>query len=142
MKVVDVNILLYAVNEDAPLHEPARDWLQGALSSGETIGLTWPVVLAFIRLSTRSAVFPKPLSAEDALGLVAEWLALPQVVVLQPTLRHYSILRNLLLPLGTAANLTSDAHLAAVAVEHGAELYSSDNDFARFPSVRWVNPIA
>ncbi len=141
MKVVDANILLYAINEDAPHHEAATHWLQSALTSGETIGLTWPVLLAFLRLSTRSAVFPRPLSAKDALRLVGDWLALPQVVVLQPTHHHYRILRDMLLPLGTAGNLTSDAHLAAVAVEHGAELWSSDNDFSRFPSVRWFNPI-
>lgn len=142
MKVLDVNLLLYAVNEDAPQHPRAKQWVEQVFSGTETIGLTWPVLLAFIRLSTRSAVFPNPLSIEDALRLVGEWLGLPQVVVLQPTQRHYATLRSLLLSLGVAGNLTSDAHLAAIALEHDAQLCSSDSDFARFARVQWVNPIA
>ena len=84
---------------------------------------------------------PRPLSSETAIELVDEWLSQSPAVLIVPTDRHWSILRELILPLGTAANLTSDAHLAALAIEHGARLYSTDNDFSRFPNLRWTNPI-
>lgn len=142
MKVVDANLLLYAVNQDAPLHAKAKPWLEGALSGTEAVGFEWTVLLAFLRLSTRPAVFPSPLRLEEALDLIDSWLAQPCAVVVQPTERHPEVLRELLAPFGTAANLTSDAHLAAVAREHGAELCSCDADFARFPGVRWVDPLA
>ena len=142
MKLVDVNLLLYAVNEDAPFHHQAKAWLERVLTGTETVAFTWSVLLAFLRLSTRSAVFPHPLSAEAAFDVVESLLSQPCVAVLQPTVRHFGILRGLLLPFGAAGNLTSDAHLAAIALEHGAELCSSDHDFARFPAVRWVNPLA
>ena len=142
MKLVDANLLLYAVNEDAPLHGPARAWLEAALSGTETIAFSWQVLLAFLRLSTRTAFFPRPLGAEEAFAVIDSWLAQPCVTLLNPTEKHARLLRELLLPLGTAGNLTTDAHLAALALEHGAELCSCDSDFARFPGVRWVNPIS
>ena len=108
----------------------------------ETVGLAWTVLLAFLRLTTKAGLFEKPLPIETAFELVASWLAQPAVVVVEPTSRHLGTLRDLLAPLGTAGNLTTDAHLAALAVEHGAELCSSDNDFARFQSLRWRNPLA
>lgn len=141
MKVVDANLLLYAVNADSPRHRKARAWLEQALTASETLGLTWAVLLAFLRLSTRSAVFPRPLLVEEALDLVESWLAQPCAMVLEPTPRHLAVLRDLLSPLGTAGNLTSDAHLAAIAIEHGADLCSTDRDYARFPGVRWVDPL-
>jgi toxin-antitoxin system PIN domain toxin len=142
MKLVDANILLYAVDEDAPLHRKAKAWLEGALSGTETVGFEWTVLLAFLRLSTRAAVFPHPLRLHDALALIDSWLSQPCAVVVQPSERPLEVLREMLAPFGTAGNLTSDAHLAAVAREHGAELCSCDADFARFPGVRWVNPLA
>lgn len=141
MKLVDANLLLYAVNEDAPFHGAASNWLEQELSGTETIAVTWSVLLAFLRLSTRSAVFPQPLSVEHAFQVIASILELPCVTVLHPTERHFAVLRDLLLPLGTAGNLSSDAHLAAIAIEHGAELCSTDHDFGRFPSLRWTNPL-
>ncbi len=142
MKVVDANLLLYAVNEDAPLHRKAKSWLEGVLSGTEAVGFEWTVLLAFLRLSTRTAVFPAPLRLDEALGTIESWLAQPYAVVVQPTERHLDVLKELLAPFGAAGNLTSDAHLAAVAREHGAELCSCDADFARFPGVRWTNPLA
>lgn len=142
MKIVDVNLLLYAINEDAPLHAKARSWLEDALSGTETVGFEWTVLLAFLRLGTRSVVFTNPLSLEEAFELIDSWLAQPCATIVQPTDRHGQVLRDLIEPLGTGGNLTSDAYLAAVAVEHGAEVHSCDADFARFPGVRWVNPIA
>ena len=142
MKLVDANLLLYAVNADAPLHRKAKPWFEGVLSGTEPVAFEWTVLLAFLRLSTRSTVFPAPLELEDALTLIDGWLSQPCAVVVLPTDRHFEILRGLLAPLGSAGNLTSDAHLAAVALEHGAELCSCDADFARFPAVRWTNPLA
>jgi len=142
VKILDANLLLYAVNEDAPLHGKARPWLEEALSGTEAVGFEWTVVLAFLRLSTRSAVFPNPLRLDQAFLLIDSWLAQPCAILVQPTERHADHLRELLAPLGTAGNLVSDAHLAAVAREHGAELCSADADFARFPGVRWTNPLA
>lgn len=141
MRLLDVNLLLYAVNEDAPHHERARTWLEGALSGTETVAFTWHVLLAFVRISTHPAIFPQPLDVESSLDVVAAWLDRPCSVVLQPTERHLDILRELLRAVGSAGNLTSDAHLAAVALEHGAMLWSTDRDFARFAGVRWANPL-
>lgn len=142
MKVLDANLLLYAVNEDAPHHAKAKSWFERTLSGTETVGFEWTVLLAFLRLSTRAAVFPKPLRLEEALSEIDSWLAQPCAGIVHPGERHASVLRDLLTPLGTAGNLTSDAHLAAVALEHGADLCSSDGDYARFRGLRWVNPLA
>ena len=142
MKVLDANLLLYAVNEDAPLHGKAKPWFEAVLCGTEPVGLEWTVLLAFLRLSTRRAVFPTPLQLDEAFALIDSWLAQPCVDIVLPTERHLEVLRDLLRPFGAAGNLTSDAHLAAVAVEHGAELCSCDADFARFPGVRWTNPLA
>ncbi len=141
MKLLDANLLLYAVNEDAPLHEKARGWLERTLSDTETVAYSWIVLLAFLRLATRAAVFPRPLSPEKAFAVVESWLAQPCVTIVHPTERHVGILKGLLLPLGTAGNLSSDAHLAALAIEHGAELCSTDSDFGRFPGLRCLNPL-
>lgn len=142
MILVDANLLLYAVNRDAPLHGKAKNWLEATLNSDEDVGIPWNVVLAFLRLATRPGLFAKPLAPEAALDLVASWFDRPNVFAIQPGARHLEILRRLIVPLGTAGNLTSDAHLAAIAVELGARLYSCDNDFARFPELNWKNPLA
>ncbi len=141
MIVVDVNLLIYAVNEDAPHHRRMRAWLETVLSGTETVGFPWIVLLAFLRLTTRAGLFRHPLRVETAFELVDGWLQQPAVVVIEPTARHLRTLRDLILPLGTGGNLTSDAHLAALAIEHGATLCSADNDFARFPKLRWRNPV-
>jgi len=142
VKLPDANVLLYAIDEDSPRHAQARAWLEGALSGTETVGLAWLVLLAVVRLSTRAVVFREPLTVSEALALVEGWLAQPNVTILHPTVRHPAILAELLGPLGAAGNLTNDAHLAALAVEHGAELCSSDADFRRFPGLRWTDPLA
>lgn len=142
MKVVDANLLLYAVDEASPHHEVAKPWLEEQLSGSETFALAWTVLLAFVRLGTNPRVFETPLTLDEALDLVDRWLEQPCATVIDPTDRHSQLLRELLAPLGTAGNLTSDAHLAALSVEHGAQLCSADADFARFPRVRWTNPLA
>ncbi len=141
MRLLDVNLLLYALDASSPQHDRARRWLEQALSGPGTVALPWVVLLAFLRLSTRPAVFTSPLTADEALDVVDEWLALPSVTVVHPGRRHAAILRELLDQLGTAGNLVTDAYLAALAIEHGAELCSSDADFSRFPGVRWVDPL-
>ncbi|MGH3104511.1 MAG: type II toxin-antitoxin system VapC family toxin [Gaiellaceae bacterium] len=142
MRLVDVNVLLYAVDESSPHHEGARRWLEEALSSAETFALSWSVLLAFVRLGTNPRVFASPLGLDEALDLVDSWLAQPNTTVVHPTDRHAVLLRELLGPLGTAGNLTTDAHLATLAIEHGAELYSADADFDRFPRLRRLNPLS
>ncbi len=137
MKLPDVNVLLYAVDESSRHHDTARPWLEEALSGSETVAFCWSVLLAFVRLSTRPVVFEQPLSADEALDLVEAWLAQPCATVVEPTPRHLAVLRDLLGSVGTAGNLTTDAHLAALAIEHGAELCSYDGDFGRFPGLRW-----
>jgi uncharacterized protein len=141
MIIIDANVLIYAVNSNSPLHRKAKAWLEDALSGPDTVGLSWTVLLAFLRLTTRSGIFETPLPVETAFDVVDAWLAQSSVVTVDPTAQHLRVVRDLLLPLGTGGNLTSDAHLAALAIEHGAELCSSDSDFGRFPRLRWRNPL-
>ncbi len=142
MKLPDLNLLLYAVDGEAEAHVPARAWLEATLSGTESVGFAWTVLLGFTRISTNPAVYEQPLRVEEALAFVDAWLAQPVATIVEPTERHAAILRDLLEPLGTGGNLVSDAHLAALAIEHGGELCSRDNDFARFAGVRWVDPLA
>lgn len=140
MKLPDANVLLYAVDDTSPLHRPARIWLERQLSGSETVGFAWVVLLAFLRLGTSPRVFASPLHLDPSLDLVDAWLAQPCATVVHPGERHSALLRELLAPLGTAGNLTTDAHLAAIAIEHGAELVSFDRDFQRFDRLRWRYP--
>lgn len=140
MKLVDANVLLYAVNEDAPKHHESRQWLDAALSGGATVGFSWIVLLAFVRLSTKSGIFPRPLTVTESFGLVEAWLAQPAAVVVEPTARHISVLVELLQAVGAGGNLVSDAHLAALAIEHHGQIVSFDRDFGRFAGVKWENP--
>ena len=142
MRLLDANLLLYAIDEGSPRHAAARAWIEAQLSGQDTIALSWSVLLAVLRLSTSGRVFERPLSLAAAFDAVSAWLAQPCVVLVHPGDRHAVIMRELLAPLGTAGNLVSDAHLAALALEHGAELCSCDNDFARFPGLRWSDPLA
>jgi toxin-antitoxin system PIN domain toxin len=141
VKLPDVNLLLYAIDEASPFHAPAREWLEAALSGTEAVAFTWAVLLGFIRIATNPAAFEQPLAAGEAFDYVDGWLAQPVAMVIHPTDSHAATLRGLLEQLSTAGNLTSDAHLAALAIEHGAELCSSDNDFSRFEGLRWRNPL-
>ncbi len=142
MKLTDVNLLLYAIDTSATRHRAARHWLEERLSGTETFAFAWAVLLAFLRLSTNPRVFEAPLGQAQAFDIVDGWLAQPCSTVIHPTDRHAAVMRELLEPLGTAGNLTSDAQLAALAIEHGAELCSSDSDFTRFVGLRWLNPLA
>jgi toxin-antitoxin system PIN domain toxin len=141
VKLPDVNLLLYAIDEDSARHDSARRWVEGLFGGTETVALAWAVMLAFVRLTTKPQVMTRPFAVDEALDVVDGWLARPNVIVVHPTDRHARILRELLAPFGTGGNLTTDAHLAALSIEHGAELCSSDADFSRFPGVRWQDPL-
>ena len=140
MKIVDLNVLLYAVNSDAAGHEAARTWWERALADDETVGLPWLVLLGFLRLATHPRVFPRPLTSKAAVARIDTWLGRDNVVVVRERDSHWTVLRTLL-ERGTAANLTTDAHLAALAISHDAVLVSSDRDFGRFKGLRWQDPI-
>jgi hypothetical protein len=140
--VIDANLLLYAYNPSARQHDRARRWLEEVLSGSEPVGLPWATLLAFLRIGTNPRAFPNPLAVSEAVEHVSEWLAQPVVGVLEPTDRHWSILAELLPRSQARGPLVSDAHLAALAIEHGALLCSSDGDFSRFAGLRWQNPLA
>jgi toxin-antitoxin system PIN domain toxin len=142
VKLPDINLLIYAIDEGSPRHRPAQLWLEQALSGTEEVCFAWLALLGFVRISTNPAALERPLSVDEAFEYVEEWLDAPVATVLHPGREHAAVLRRLLKPLGTAGNLTSDAHLAALAIEHGAELCSCDNDFSRFTGVRWRDPLA
>ena len=141
MKLPDVNLLLYAVNSAEPMHAKSKHWLESSLSEVEPFAFDWTVLLAFLRISTRAGIFARPLKLKQAFELVDLWLNQPCALILEPTSQHSAILLDLLLPLGSGGNLISDVHLAALAIEHGATLYSADNDFKRFPGLNWINPL-
>ncbi|MGH7696782.1 MAG: type II toxin-antitoxin system VapC family toxin [Gemmatimonadaceae bacterium] len=141
MKVVDLNLLLNAVNRDSSHHARARAYIERLFSGEETIGLPWPVVLGFIRVATNARVFARPLSVDQALETLDSWLTQPPVVQIHPGENHWHLLKELLREAGSAGNLTMDAHLAALAMENGAELVSTDADFARFRHLRFFNPL-
>ncbi len=142
MRLVDANVLLYAVNSSEPRHDESRRWLDGALSEREPVGFSWLVLLAFLRLSTRAGLFPRPLTVDGAVGRSRAWLAQPTAVLVEPTARHLDVLAGLLHDVGVGGNLVSDAHLATLALEHDATVVTYDNDFGRFTGVRWERPPA
>lgn len=141
MIIPDVNLLIHAYNSDSPRHDRARAWWESALNGAAPVGLPWASMLGFIRITTHRQVLTRPLPVSAACGYVRAWLAQPGVTVVDPGHRHAEILFRLFEAIGTAGNLTTDAHLAALAIEHDAELHSSDADFVRFPGLRWTDPL-
>lgn len=141
MILVDVNILLQAINSDAPRHAEARTWWDAQLSDGKPVCLAWATVLGFVRIATNPRIFPRPLTVEETSEYVDLWLSRPCVRLIEPVEGHWERVRDLLAQAGTAGNLTTDAHLAALAVEHGCEVCSTDADFSRFPGLRYRNPL-
>jgi len=139
--IPDVNLLIYAYNRDAPHHARARTWWENLLNSDSPVALPWVTVLGFIRLMTHRTVLVTPLTPRRAMEHVGSWIAQTNVELLDPGERHLEILDRMLAVLGTGGNLITDAHLAALAIEHQCELCSNDTDFARFPGLRWRNPL-
>ena len=140
MKLVDTNLLIYAVYQSYPQHAAAKRFLEAAFSADEIVALPWAVIMGFLRISTNRRANRNPADVKTACAAVESWLAHPNVVALEPGPEHWRLMRELLEQAGTAGNLTNDAHLAAMAIENGAELCSADNDFARFPRLKWTDP--
>jgi len=141
MIILDANVLLYAYDATSPHHEPARRWLERALGAPAPVGLPWASVLAFLRIATNPRALQRPLTLEAALVIVDSWLEQPCVTIVGPGPRHYQILRDVLRSAQAKGPLVSDAHLAALAFEHGATLATSDRDFSRFDGLQVVNPL-
>lgn len=141
MILPDVNLLIYAYNVSAPHHARAREWWETALSGTGGVALPWAVMLGFVRIGTHPRVFAPPMHHRDAISHVQSWLARPRVRILEPGPRHVDLLEQMLDAAGVAGALTTDAHLAALAIESQCELHSNDADFSRFPGLRWRNPL-
>ena len=141
MNLLDANILLYAYNRASEHHPRARRWLEDALAGSVPVAFCWPTLLAFLRIATSPRAFPRPLSIAEARGIVDRWLAVPIAALVHPTDRHWEILGRLLVTGQASGPLVSDAHLAALAIEHGATLITNDRDFARFAGLRVEYPL-
>ncbi len=141
MTLIDANILLYAYDRSSSHHQAARDWLEEIFSAPESVGVAWVTLLAFLRIGTSPRVVENPLSVNEATAIIAEWLKRPMVTLLDPGERHWEILRRLMDKGQARGNLIMDAHLAASAIEHGATLATCDRDFARFPGLKFFNPL-
>lgn len=142
MILPDVNLVVFAHNADAPRHTAARRWWEGLMNGSEPVAIPWVVVLGFVRLMTHRAVLITPMTPAVAVARVRSWFAQPNVEHLEPGSQHLDIFERLVVAAGAAGNLTTDAHLAALAIEHQCELHSNDTDFARFPGLRWRDPLS
>jgi len=141
MVIPDPNLLIHAYNRSAPQHARAKAWWEGLLNGDAAVLMPWAVTLGFIRLMSHRAVLKDPMPVSECLARVQEWFTIGHVVPLDPGARHWTILSGLLAGLGVGGNLVTDAHLAALAIEHNAELHSNDADFARFAGLRVFNPL-
>ncbi len=139
--IVDANVLLYAVDAGSRFHQPAKAWLETALNEPARVGLPWASLLAFQRISTHPRASVSPLTPSMAWSFIADWLDADATWVPVPGERHAEILRDLIVAGDLRGNLVPDAHLAALAMEHGVGICSADSDFARFPQINWVNPL-
>ena len=140
MILPDVNVLVHAHNSDSPVHPSARAWWDACLAGTQGVGLAWVTLLGFVRISTHRKILLRPLAVDDVMARIESWLRLPHVHVPHPSDRHFAGLKEAFERLGSAGNLTTDAHLATLATQRGYVLYSTDADFARFPGLRRVNP--
>ena len=141
MILSDANLLLYAYNVDSEHHVPAREWLEEALSKPDLFCLSWQTITAFIRIGTNPRAFPKPFSITEAVEIVSQWLARPSVRIVVPGEQHWAIFSKLLNEGKASGPLAMDAHLAALAIEHGATLCTTDRDFSRFKELKVMNPL-
>jgi toxin-antitoxin system PIN domain toxin len=140
--IPDINLLVFAYNEAAPAHVAARTWWEALMTGRDRIALPWAVVFGFVRVVTHQSVLESPLSPDAAMTIVREWFTPERVLSLDPGPRHLDIVETLFRATSVAGNLTTDTHLAALAIEHQCELHSNDADFGRFPGLRWRNPLA
>ena len=140
--LVDANVLLYAVDEESPLHEPAKAWVEEALNGPRRVGIPWTSSIAFVRIATNPRALRTPLPPTDAWSIVTQWLDAPSAWIPEPGAGYRAILGDLLARHDLRGNLVSDAVLAALCIEHGLEMISNDSDFARFPEITWRNPLA
>jgi hypothetical protein len=141
MIIPDVNVLVYAYNRDAKQHPAAKTWWEQLLTIPQPVGLPWATILGFIRISTQRRILERPLFPQEAILHVRRWLEVPGVRIVEPGEKHADIVFQLIEEAGTAGDLTSDAHLAAIAIEHGGQIASTDADFSRFRGLRWFNPL-
>ncbi len=137
----DANIVLYAYNEDAPKHTEAKEWFEEQFSLTVSFGLSWQVITAFLRISTNPRAFPQPFDLPEAIDIVDEWIAHPNIEILTPTTNHWTIFQKLIIEGQTKAALMMDAHLAALAIEHNATLATTDRDFSKFSGLKTINPL-
>jgi len=141
MIIPDINLLVYTYNVDAPDHRKARAWWENALSASQPVALPWVVLLGFLRIMTSRRILLAPLMMEEAIGHLRSWLEQPQTRIIHPGPRHLDLVQDLAVRAGVTGDMTTDLHLAALAIEHQAELHSNDADFRRFPGLRWSNPL-
>ena len=141
MIVPDLNLLVYAYNDGAPNHKSARRWWEDLVNGTERVGVPWVVSTGFVRLMTHPSVLVRPAAATKAVDYVREWFRFPHVAPVNPGAEHLDLLRRNLAAAGVGANLVTDSHIAAVAMEYQAEVHSNDTDFSRFPGLRWRNPL-
>ena len=141
MIVPDLNLLVYAYNDAAPHHDSAKRWWEDLVNGTERVGVPWVVSTGFVRLMTHPSVLVRPATATEAVDYVREWFRFPHVAPVNPGAEHLALLRRNLAAAGVGANLVTDSHIAAVAMEYQAEVHSNDTDFSRFPGLRWRNPL-
>lgn len=141
MTIIDVNVLLYAYQAESPQHQAAASWLQALLAGEEIIGLSWITLWAFVRIGTNPRAWPSPIPVAVVFKIIRDWLAQPGVVIVHPGPRHAELLERLVTECRAHGPLVSDAAVAALAIENGAVLASTDRDFSRFTDLRWVNPV-
>ncbi len=139
--IPDLNVLLYAVDSGSPLQKPCADWLNGALNGDEQLGLTWHSIAGFVRIGTNPKLLNRPMTVAESFGYLEAWLACRACRVLHPGANHLATFRRLVDAAGTGGNLTSDAHLAAIALKHDGEVVSCDSDFGKFLGLKWFNPV-
>ena len=141
MIVPDLNLLVYAYNDGAPQHAPARRWWEDLLNGTELVGIPWVVTTGFVRLVTQRGLLSRPMTLEQSLDYLQVWFSFPHVAPLNPGVEHLTLYRSALAAARVGGNLATDAHIAALAIEYQAEVHSNDADFARFPGLRWRNPL-
>ena len=141
MIVPDLNLLVYAYNDGALHHQSARRWWESLVNGVERVGIPWVVTTGFVRLMTHPKVIVHPATPEQAVDYVREWFQFPHIIPINPGAEHLTHLRRSLAAAGVGANLVTDSHIAALAIEYQAEVHSNDTDFSRFPGLRWRNPL-